>query len=66
MGTRIEKEIDEELDGAGPGDTGGGGAAEPKRADILGKMMKIAGNAEKRDEYQKLQTQLDELDAKQE
>ena len=64
MGDRITKELDEELDGAGPGNTGGGNAPEPKRADILGKMMKIAGNHEKVGEYQELQAQLDELDAK--
>ena len=64
MGERVNKEIDEELDGAGPGNTGGGNAPEPKRADILGKMMRIAGDPEKLGEYQELQGQLDELDAK--
>jgi chromosome segregation ATPase len=50
----------------GPGNTGGGTTPEPKRADVLSKMMRIAGNSEKVDEYRQLQTQLDELDAKKE
>lgn len=64
MGDRITKELDEELEGAGPGNTGGGNAPEPKRADLLGKMMRLAGNPEKLGEYRELQKQLDELDAK--